>query len=430
MFAIQSEIALAIADQLKLTLSPALQADLSERPTQNQAAYALYLRALEERNTWRGTEGLKAIIDLLEPAVAADPDFLQAHVLLAEAYGRMNWTNSDPDGSYADKARKAVAAIVQRWPDHPQSQIAQGQLLYNLEREYARALTHFEAAREQLPGDIELLNSISFSLKQLGRHDAYLEAARRAVELDPESNVALDELALALLRTWHLDEAIATAERALERFPENQNVPYVLMQAKLARDADPKAVLAISPETLEGRIARFVLGEIDALVPPAGALPEQATGLGATLLRVELLRLAGRDSAAQAMLEASAQDISERRALLANPATSSRDKTRSHVNLAYWAALSGETAQAREHVAQALNNPPSGDQFQFHWMLSSAERTLGNAQIAWLLIEPYAGVSINLSQGHLRAFKPFYDKVYGKSPSYQAYMAKIAGEKR
>ena len=171
-FAIQSEIAIAIADQLKLKLSPELQADLSERPTQNQAAYALYLRALEERNNWRGTEGFKAIIGLLEPAVAADPDFLQARVLLAEAYGRMNWTNSDPDGSYADKARKAVAAIVQRWPDHPQSQVAQGQLLYNLEREYARALTHFEAAREQLRGDIELLNSISFSLKQLGRHEA------------------------------------------------------------------------------------------------------------------------------------------------------------------------------------------------------------------------------------------------------------------
>ena len=235
---------------------------------------------------------------------------------------------------------------------------------------------------------------------------------------------------MALLQNGHLDEAIATAERALERFPENQNVPYVLMQAKLARDANPKAVLAISPETLEGWIARFVLGEIDALLPPGGATPEQAAGLGATLLRVKLLRLAGRESAAQAMLAARAQDISERRARLANPSISSHDKARLHVNLAYWAALSGETAQALEHVAQALNNPPSGDQFAFHWMLSSAERTMGNAQVAWLLIEPYAGVSINLSHGHLRAFKPFYDKVYGKSPSYQAYISKIAGEKQ
>ena len=63
-------------------------------------------------------------------------------------------------------------------------------------------------------------------------------------------------------------------------------------------------------------------------------------------------------------------------------------------------------------------------------MLSSAERTLGNAEVAWLLIAPYAGVSTNLSHGHLRAFKPFFDKVYGKSPSYQAYMGKIAGEEK
>ena len=354
-FAIQSEIAIAIADQLKLTLSPELQADLSERPTQNQAAYALYLRALEERNTWRGTEGFKAIIDLLEPAVAADPDFLQAQVLLAEAYGRMNWTNSDPDGSYADKARKAVAAIVQRWPDHPQSQIAQGQLLYNLERDYASALTHFQAAREQLPGDIELLNSISFSLKQLGRHEAYLEAARRAVELDPESNVALDELALALLHNGHLDEAIATAERALKQNPANQNVPFVLMQAKLARDGDLDAALAFAPDSSQGLIARFVKGDIDALLPPGSAAlqplqPRQ--GLTIRLLRVELLRLAGRDTAAQALLEASALNIAEKLALLANPSTSSYQRSMTHSHLANWAALSGKPAQAREHVAR------------------------------------------------------------------------------
>ncbi len=61
-FAIQSEIALAIADQLKLTLSHELQANLSERPTQNQAAYALYLRALEERRTRRGVEGTQAML--------------------------------------------------------------------------------------------------------------------------------------------------------------------------------------------------------------------------------------------------------------------------------------------------------------------------------------------------------------------------------
>ncbi len=168
-FAIQSEIAFAIAEQLKLSLSPELQANLSERPTQNQAAYALYLRALDgKRGGFRSIEGYyKAMIELLEPAVAADPDFLQAQVLLADAYGTLRFSGSDPDGSYANKAKQAVALIVQRWPDHPQSRIAQGLLLYNLERNYAAALTLLEAARAQLPGDIELLRGISLSLKRL-----------------------------------------------------------------------------------------------------------------------------------------------------------------------------------------------------------------------------------------------------------------------
>ena len=90
-FAIQSEIALAIADQLKITLSKQLQSNLSDRPTKNQAAYDLYLRAVDERRVWRGAAGFRTMISLLEPAVAADPDFLRARVMLAEAYGRMYW---------------------------------------------------------------------------------------------------------------------------------------------------------------------------------------------------------------------------------------------------------------------------------------------------------------------------------------------------
>ena len=123
-FAIQSEIALAIADQLKLTLSPELQANLSERPTQNQEAYALYLRALNDSRSWRGVSGFQTLIALLEPAVQLDPDFLAAKLLLADAYGRMHWLRADPDGSFASKAQALAAEITQRWPERPEALLA------------------------------------------------------------------------------------------------------------------------------------------------------------------------------------------------------------------------------------------------------------------------------------------------------------------
>ena len=177
MFAIQSEIALAIADQLKLTLSPELQANISERPMQNQEAYALYLRALDDSRSWRGASGFQALIALLEPAVQLDPDFLTAKLLLADAYGRMHWLRADPDGSFASKAQALAAEITQRWPERPEALLAQGQIHYNIERDYARALAAFKAVQMRLPNHPAVMTAISASLTRLGRFDEFLDAA-------------------------------------------------------------------------------------------------------------------------------------------------------------------------------------------------------------------------------------------------------------
>jgi TolB-like protein len=434
-FAIQSEIAIAIADQLKLSLSPELQANLNERPTQNQAAYALYLRAREESRTSLRTEGFKSNIALLEPAVAADPDFLQARVLLANAYGRVNWQGDDLDGGYANKAKMAVADLVQRWPDHVQTRIAQGQLLYNLERDYAPALKHFEAARAQLPGDGEILRSISGCLKRLGQNQAFLETAKQVFELDPESLLAFAEYWLALMANQRLDEAVTVAQRALERFPSDRNPRDMLALAKLARDDDISVVLALAPDLREAMIARFVQGNIDALLPQVDAKPPKNYGgrdTRAPLQQIELLQLAGRGAEAKAWLESIGPSAVSARALAENSLTPAFQKAVTRGHLAYWAALSGETTLAREYLKQAQAKPATDDRARFYWFLSAAERRLGNAEAAWQLIQPYVGTGEldSLSHGELRAFKSYYDKVYGEAPSYRAYVAKIAGGKK
>jgi tetratricopeptide (TPR) repeat protein len=423
-FAIQSEIALAIADQLKLTLSPELQANLSERPTQNQAAYALYLRALEEGRTWRGSDGFKSMIEMLEPAVAADPDFLQAKVLLAESYGRMKWTNSDPDGSFAEKARHMVAEIVQRWPDHPQSRIAQGQLLYNLERDSAGALTHFEAARTQLPNDVELLHSLSGSLKRLGRAPEFLAVTRQALALDPESPVVIGEVLFALLQNEQLDEAAELAETAQARFPNDQIIPAAALRIKLARDQDVSAVaegslLWVGRRDLTG-VARFVLDDIDAL-----SRPIESRWIMAALERAELLRMASRPADAEALIK---QTEDRMRARLEQPSHRDIDAV-----AAAWFAQAGDVEQAREHLDRAKAAAPNDDyldRFAEDWAIAMAERLLGDPEAAWLRIQPYAHDSGLLGRGELLAFQKYYGQLFGESPSYRAFMAKIAGEKR
>src|SRR4030095_9362470 len=88
-FAIQSEIAQAIAEQLQAKLSPKDKAAIMERPTKDLAAYDLYLRAKElihEGGTAGQREGYLKAVQLLDQAVARDPTFLLAYCQLAHAH--------------------------------------------------------------------------------------------------------------------------------------------------------------------------------------------------------------------------------------------------------------------------------------------------------------------------------------------------------
>jgi TolB-like protein/Flp pilus assembly protein TadD len=431
-FAIQSEVALAIADQLEISLSPQLQAGLSERPTQNQAAYALYLQALDERRTWRESVGFQAMIDLLEPAVAADPDFLEARVLLAEAYGRMNWLNADPDGQFAAKARQLVADIVQRWPERPQAQLAQGQLLYNLERDYTQALVHFTAARERLPNDPVLLSSLSNSYKRLGRAEEQLATQNRLHELDPESPSVNAELIQALLANRLLDEAVAVGQRARERFPQDSSVGMFWAYAELARDQDPRALLEVGSAPWQGRdlvaIARYVGGDYAALARPLPEDGRQAIGKALDLAtRADLLRLAGRSDQAQPFADEALATLEVALAgpLPGNPVA----QAAMNAAAASVLAMAGDAKRARRYLEQALDNLPEVDRSVVLQLSADAERRLGNPEAAWRLIEPLAGRPATLSHGELLAFRPYYDKIYGESPSYRAYVAKMGEEK-
>src|SRR5438105_6976460 len=99
-FAIQSEIAKTIADQLQAKLAPKEKSAISERPTSDLAAYDIYLRAKEliydgEVNPSRLRDDFFKAVQLLDQALARDPAFLLAHCRLAYAHDLVYWFNFD-----------------------------------------------------------------------------------------------------------------------------------------------------------------------------------------------------------------------------------------------------------------------------------------------------------------------------------------------
>ena len=440
-FAIQSEIALAIADQLKISLSPQQQSNLSDRPTTNQAAYDLYLRAIQERRVWRGVESFRAMIALLEPAITADPDFLQARGRLVDAYGRMYWFGEDPDGLYVAKARALIADIEQGWPGHPESVLARAIQLYNVERDYEASLERFRAAEQQLPGNPDVVRGISSSLKRLGRFEEFLVAARRYRALDPESALSYTEEMFALDGLHRYDEEIALGEEAALKFPDDENNAYWRAAVKLRQRGDVSAMLdyarrfsARSERSAHSMIAmaRYASGD------PEGAIAVRVqrqsdnpiTNAVLDAEQADLLQLLGRPGEAQALAS---------RALAVISAAIAKAQPAPRGQAALWfaqaaciAAQAGDHKLAAEWERRAAAEPVNDieEQQQLAQFQSDLQRFRGDPEAAWRIKAPTIDANYNsTSNGQLRALKPYYDLLYGQSPSYRAYMAKIAGEK-
>ena len=97
---------------------------------------------------------------------------------------------------------------------------------------------------------------------------------------------------------------------------------------------------------------------------------------------------------------------------------------------AAWFAQAGDVEQAREHLDRAKAAAPNDDyldRFAEDWAIAMAERLLGDPEAAWLRMQPYAHDSGLFGRGELLAFQKYYGQLFGKSPSFQAFMAKIAG---
>jgi TolB-like protein len=121
-FAIQSEIAQKIADQLQGKLSPKEKEAIAERPTKDPAAYDLFLRAQEfihdsDVNPVRTREDLFKAVQLLDQALARDPAFLLAHCRLAYVHDFLYWSNIDHTETRLALAETSVRAAVRLQPD-------------------------------------------------------------------------------------------------------------------------------------------------------------------------------------------------------------------------------------------------------------------------------------------------------------------------
>jgi TolB-like protein/Tfp pilus assembly protein PilF len=225
-FAIQSEIAKAIADQLQAKLSPNEKKAIEQPLTTDLAAFDLYSRAksllLTTSFSVTNEPDLRKAIELLDEAVKRDPSFFDAYCQLAYAHENLYAVRaSDHTPARLALAEAAVQAATRLRPDAAETHLARAQYLYFGLRDYAGALAELEIARRALPNDPRLFELTGYILRRRGQREEGLQNLQRAVELDPRNFNTLQQIALSYQQLGRYAESIAALDRALAIVPDN-----------------------------------------------------------------------------------------------------------------------------------------------------------------------------------------------------------------
>ena len=398
LFALQSDVALAIAAQLQRALSDETVAAIREVPTDNPQAYRLFLQAVAEFRTNRGfgTAEIQVMVSLLEQALALDPEFLQAKLLLAEMLGRSDEPGSD------ERALRLVTEIRQRWAGHVLAQRALGHYLYTVEADYAGALEAYQTVVAELPNDIVSVVNVRNAYKRLDRRDEYLYWSRRAVELNPESQIIANEHVLALLANRRLDEALEFTLASAARFPENDSWKKDAVRYKLDLFGDVEAYSEAGEKfRAEGDWAAlehwswiyYARGNLDLALAHLEALRGDDYDIGSAIADMDaalILRLEGREEEAQALAERAYAHMAQ----AVDWTPSRNDLSRSFIFLvAQSAAIAGKT----EETERLLTLADRQARHPFFWVeaLADVEHAyllafMGDPEAGWALLEPWA----------------------------------------
>ncbi len=243
-FAIQSEIAKTIADQLQAEIAPDEKAAIEERPTTDLAAFDLYIRAerllLSTSFSTRGKENIANAIALLDQAVARDPHFLFAWCQLATAHDALYFLGFDHTPARLSLGDVAVSTALRLKPDSGEAHLARARHLYQGYLDYEPAMAELAIAREALPNDPAVFALAGYIYRRQGRWDESTHNFENALAIDPRNFYTLQQLSLTYNLLRRYPEMAATLDRALAIVPKDIDNGLTRAEVDLSWRADPQ----------------------------------------------------------------------------------------------------------------------------------------------------------------------------------------------
>jgi serine/threonine protein kinase len=262
-FAIQSRIAMAIADQLHAKLAPTAKNEIERPATNDIIAFDLYTRAkglvLTPSFYVSSKPNLLQAEDLLNKSVMRDRSFFRGYCQLAFTHDALYFFGHDHTPARLSLAEAAVAAASRVRPDAGETHLARAWNLYWGHLDYDGALSELEVARQSLPNDPQISLLTGLIQRRQGHWEESIRTLERAANLDPRNFGVLQNIAgnYATLRRYAEQERWLRRVLALE--PHDAGTKVILAAVDFERRADTRPL-------------HKIIGAIRATNP--GAVPE------------------------------------------------------------------------------------------------------------------------------------------------------------
>jgi TolB-like protein/Flp pilus assembly protein TadD len=255
-FAVQSEIAGAVAKQLKVTLlgnnGQTAQLTTAATPSnQNVEAYNALLQGNFYYNRTTADDTRRAI-SYYKEAIRIDPRYALAHAQLSRAasqipnYGVVSVQERE---EAIETARASARSALELDPNLTEAHTAQGAVLRDLDVNLVAAEAEYRRAFELAPQNASAVNGLALLLSSLGRLDEAVALTQRAIAIDPLRVSLHTNLALYLIAPGRYDEAEAALRKAIELQPQAATTYCRLAVIQILRDKPGAAVELAKQET-------------------------------------------------------------------------------------------------------------------------------------------------------------------------------------
>jgi len=219
-FSIQDEIALQILNNLKIELLGEIKEKVVKRPTNNNEAYDSYMRGMWLFNNKLTEEDWRKAILYFERAIEIDPNFSLAYVGIAKTHLYLSFWHFVSAYEALPRAKKALQHALKIDYELPEALVLSGLIQFRFEYDWSGGESDIKKALELNPNSELAHSSLATILLQKGQFDKAIEEYSAALELDPLSLRAQGSFTWRMYQAGRYDDAIRQCKKSLELDPE------------------------------------------------------------------------------------------------------------------------------------------------------------------------------------------------------------------